>query len=70
MGDLFGARQHGDPAFRVADLLRDEALHDTAREVADRLLAQDPELAQPAHAGLRHLLTVGYARALDLFRVG
>jgi ATP-dependent DNA helicase RecG len=70
MGDLFGARQHGDPAFRVADLLRDEALHDTARAVADRLLEQDPELEQPAHAGLRHLLTVGYARALDLFRVG
>ncbi|WP_337170863.1 ATP-dependent DNA helicase RecG [Gemmatimonas aurantiaca] len=70
MGDLFGARQHGDPAFRVADLLRDEALNDTARALADELLATDPELERPAHQGLRHLLTVGYARALDLFRVG
>lgn len=70
MGDLFGARQHGLPAFRIADPLRDEALNETARGVADRLLREDPELAKPSHAALRHHLTVGYARALDYFRVG
>jgi ATP-dependent DNA helicase RecG len=70
MGDLFGAKQHGLPAFRIADPLRDEALNETARSVAERLLQADPELAAPAHQGLRHLLTVGYARALELFRVG
>lgn len=70
MGDLFGAKQHGLPAFRIADPLRDEALNETARQIADRLLASDPQLAAPAHQGLRHVLTVGYARALDLFRVG
>ena len=70
MGDLFGAKQHGLPAFRVADLLQDDALNDTARQVADRLLRDDPELEAPAHVALRHQLTVGYARALDYFRVG
>lgn len=70
MGDLFGARQHGDPAFKVADPLRDAELNEIARMQADALLASDPDLEQPAHQGLRHLLTVGYARALDLFRVG
>lgn len=70
MGDLFGAKQHGLPAFKVADLLRDEALNDTARRMADQILRNDPLLAHAAHAGLRQLLTVGYARALDLFRVG
>ena len=70
MGDLFGARQHGEPAFRVADVLRDEQLNDVARQVADEILFSDPTLALPAHAGLRHTLTVGYARALELFQVG
>jgi ATP-dependent DNA helicase RecG len=70
MGDLFGAKQHGLPAFRIADVLRDEALNETARQVADRLLQEDPGLEAPSHQALRQLLTVGYARALDLFRVG
>jgi ATP-dependent DNA helicase RecG len=70
MGDLFGAKQHGLPAFRIADPLRDEALNETARQVADRLLQEDPGLEAPSHQALRQLLTVGYARALDLFRVG
>lgn len=70
MGDLFGAKQHGLPAFRIADLLRDEALNETARQIADRLLRDDPTLDAPAHRGLRHLLTVGYSRALELFSVG
>ena len=70
VGDLFGAKQHGLPAFRIADPLRDEALNETARALADRLLRDDPALEKAAHAGLRHQLTVGYARALELFQVG
>jgi ATP-dependent DNA helicase RecG len=70
MGDLFGAKQHGLPAFRVADPLRDEALNDAARGIADRLLQQDPLLESPVNRGIRQMLTVGYARALELFRVG
>ena len=70
MGDLFGARQSGLPAFRVADPIRDEALNERAREVADRLLASDPDLRAPAHAGMRRALNAGYARALELFHVG
>ena len=70
MGDLFGAKQHGLPPFRIADPLRDEALNETARVIADRLLKEDPELERAEHRPLRHLLTVGYAKALELFRVG
>ncbi|MBL0171441.1 MAG: hypothetical protein IPP90_12035 [Gemmatimonadaceae bacterium] len=70
MGDLFGARQHGLPAFRIADPLRDEALNEVARAVAERLLHADPDLTAPAHAPLRQSLNAGYARALELFRVG
>ncbi|HEX2781388.1 MAG TPA: ATP-dependent DNA helicase RecG [Gemmatimonadaceae bacterium] len=70
MGDLFGARQSGEQTFRIADPLRDEGLNETAREVAERLLAADPELEKREHAPLRAALQGRYARALELFRVG
>ena len=70
MGDLFGERQSGVPTFRVADPLRDEALNEFARTAAERLLARDPQLEQPAHAGLRRVIGERYSRALELFRVG
>lgn len=70
MGDLFGARQSGLPAFRVADPVRDEALSASARASAETLLAADPTLDRPANQPLRQLLTVNYARALELFGVG
>jgi ATP-dependent DNA helicase RecG len=70
MGDLFGAKQHGLPAFRIADPLRDEALNETARALADRILRDDADLEKPEYTGLRHTLTVGYAKALEYFRVG
>ena len=70
MGDLFGERQSGEPMFRVADPLRDEALSDVARDVAEKVLASDPELDRPEHAALRATLQGRYSRALELFRVG
>jgi ATP-dependent DNA helicase RecG len=70
MGDLFGERQSGVPAFRVADPLRDEALGERAREAAERLLDRDPDLDRPEHAPMRRMLGARYSRALELFRVG
>ncbi|MFL5612340.1 MAG: ATP-dependent DNA helicase RecG [Gemmatimonadaceae bacterium] len=70
MGDLFGERQSGVPTFRVADPLRDEALGERAREAADKLLAEDPDLTSAAQAGLRRVLGERYRRSLELFRVG
>jgi ATP-dependent DNA helicase RecG len=70
MGDLFGERQSGHPTFRVADPLRDEELNLTAREAALEVLASDPELSKPEHAGIRRVLGARYARAEELFHVG
>ena len=44
-GELLGTRQTGLAAFRVADLVRDAGLLPQVRELADRLLADSPEIA-------------------------
>ena len=45
-GELLGTRQTGLAAFRVADLARDAALLPQVRDLADRLLAESPEIAE------------------------
>ncbi|HEX7804395.1 MAG TPA: ATP-dependent DNA helicase RecG [Pseudoxanthomonas sp.] len=44
-GELLGTRQTGLAAFRVADLARDAGMLPLVRELADRLLADSPEVA-------------------------
>jgi ATP-dependent DNA helicase RecG len=70
MGDLFGERQHGEPAFAVADLVRDEAISVRARGLAEELLAADPMLERREHQRLRQWLLHRSERAMALFRVG
>jgi ATP-dependent DNA helicase RecG len=70
MGDLFGEQQSGSAMFRIADPLRDEALNERAREVAERILTSDPELSAPAHVALRRSMARRFSRAVELFRVG
>ncbi len=45
-GEFLGARQSGAPLLRFADLTQDALLLDWARELAPRMLDQDPALAQ------------------------
>ena len=50
-GDFFGARQHGLPGLKGADLGCDTQLLQEARQAAEQLLAQDPALTScPATA--------------------
>ena len=44
-GEFLGARQSGVPLLRFADLERDVALIEKARDMADELLANDPAAA-------------------------
>lgn len=48
-GDFFGARQHGLPDLKIADLNGDMPLFLEAQEEARSLIAVDPELEEPAH---------------------
>ncbi len=70
MGDLFGARQHGLPEFRFFDPERDELLLARAREDARAIIAEDPELARPEHAGFRAVLEERYGERLRLYETG
>ena len=50
-GDFFGTRQSGLPALRMARF-SDRGLLESARDLAARIFAQDPELSAPRHAAL------------------
>ena len=55
-GELFGHRQSGLPGFRFGDLRRDAPILARARDAAQRVVAQDPELSLPEHAQARAVL--------------
>lgn len=55
-GDFFGKRQHGLPALRLADILRDTELLMTVQRAATELLKTDAHLEKPEHAALRRQL--------------
>ena len=44
-GELLGTRQSGLMSFKVADLLRDQALIETVKEVGQQLVSDAPEIA-------------------------
>ena len=55
-GDLFGIRQSGILDFKVADVFQDAKVLKNASEEASEILKEDPELAQPCHAGLKRYI--------------
>lgn len=48
-GDMVGTRQSGRMEFHVADLVRDGRTLEEAREIAIKILEQDPKLEHPDH---------------------
>ena len=48
-GDLLGTVQSGLPPLRLANLIRDEALLFRAKDIARKILDEDPGLQQPPH---------------------
>ncbi len=69
-GNLFGDRQHGMPPLRIADLLRDGALLQEARNDARVMIQSDPQLEAPELADLRRMILARYGAALEISDVG
>jgi ATP-dependent DNA helicase RecG len=65
-GDFLGTRQAGLPDFRVANILRDGRILETAREEAFALVEKDPGLAAAEHVLLRQELARRWGGRLEL----
>jgi ATP-dependent DNA helicase RecG len=56
-GDLEGTQQSGIPFnLKISDIVRDNDILFRAREVAEEIIAKDPNLEQPEHLVLRQQL--------------
>ena len=65
-GDVLGAKQSGMPPLRIANVIKDLEILQVARQIAQRLIDQDPELAAVELAGLRKQVLRRYAKQLEL----
>ena len=68
-GQVAGIRQHGLPELRVADLLRDAKLLETARADARHIAEADGRLTEPKHAALRSALIRRFGKNFTLIDV-
>jgi ATP-dependent DNA helicase RecG len=64
-GEVLGTRQHGLPEFNVARLPEDAELLQDARDAAEQLLDEDPDLSQPEHTLLRDVAVARFGAELD-----
>lgn len=55
-GNIEGTQQSGIINFRIADLAKDGRILQTAREIAARILEDDPNLERPEHQPIRNFL--------------
>ncbi len=69
-GEILGVRQHGIAGLRIADLVTDLPVLEETREAARTLLAGDPELSDPALAGLGDAVRAHLAQRASLASVG
>ena len=55
-GNIEGTQQSGVINFRLADLAKDGRILQTAREIANRILDDDPQLERPEHQSMKKYL--------------
>lgn len=69
-GDFLGTRQSGMPDFRVANILRDQNLLESARQAAEKLLESDPELKSGSGPRIHEELLYRWGNRLELAAIG
>lgn len=65
-GDVLGARQSGLPPMMIADVIEDLDVLQVARQIAQAVVDEDPDLADDKWEGLRAQLMRRYGKRLDL----
>ena len=69
-GDLEGTQQSGIPFnLRIADIVRDNDILYRAREIAEKLIEEDPNLEHPDHAVLKRQLSQLSGNRYDWSRI-
>ncbi len=66
-GDFFGKRQHGLPQLKVADFASDMQLLKEAKQAAEELIADDPELKKSSHRLLKRKVQKLFQENAELF---
>lgn len=65
-GEFYGTRQHGLPDLKIADLLRDGAILEEARQAAFKFISEDPNLSKKENEPLRSALHEKFGNKLEL----
>ncbi len=65
-GEFFGTRQHGLPELKIANLLKDQRLLETARQEAFEFIRKDPKLERPEHRQIRKSLLSKFKGGLEI----
>ena len=69
-GEFFGTRQSGIPKFKIANILSDATLLETAKTEAMELIKQDPKLEKAEHRLLNEMLNAHWKGHLEIASVG
>ncbi|MFO0943253.1 MAG: helicase-related protein [Pirellulales bacterium] len=69
-GDLLGTSQSGMPTLRIANIVEDVGFLNLARQTANQIIEDDPELANPALGRLIQQTLRRYGKSLQLGDVG
>ena len=65
-GEFFGTRQHGLPELKIANLLKDQRLLETARQEAFEFIKKNPKLEKPEHRPIRKSLLLKFKGGLEI----
>ena len=69
-GEFFGTRQSGVPNFKIANIIHDATLLETAKKEAELLVKADRELNAPTHQLLKQMLQKHWRDNLEIASVG
>ncbi len=69
-GEFFGTRQSGLPELKVANIIRDNRLLESAREEAFKTVESDPSLSASGHCLLKDSLKKRWQKKLELGEIG
>ena len=69
-GEFFGTRQSGIPNFKIANIIHDASLLESAKKEAELLIKADPALNAPVHQLLKRMLQKHWRGNLEIASVG